>query len=315
MKELKEIGSEIATGMAEIGARTIEKQIENYVQERDSLTAFKKSLAKLAAVVREEQGFPLTIIVDELDRCRPDFALALLERVKHLFDVQGVAFVLLVNRDQIESYIKSVYGDVDARAYLLKFANLFVDLPHQGMEHLRQYEKGRSDYCRALFAHHGPFNTGEPIFLQNCLEALAEHFSVTLREIERLFGGLALYYGSRSRNEFTNEFLVAMLSVLRVNNPQLYAQLREGRISLQDFLASSRLDQLKVRNFSSQIPMKMLWFCLMSDDEFDKALTAEKQAQNVEVSLSELRNWIRGDRTKIIPSLCSRLELFAFKPT
>jgi len=74
-----------SAGVSEIGADIIEKKIEGYTAEKDSLKSFKKSLAKLAALIREEQGFPLTIIVDELDRCRPDFALSLLERIKHLF--------------------------------------------------------------------------------------------------------------------------------------------------------------------------------------------------------------------------------------
>ena len=84
---------EIATGISEIGADAIGKKIENYGVEKDALKKFKESLEKLAAKVREKQKFPLTIIVDELDRCRPDFALGLLERIKHLFDVKDVAFV------------------------------------------------------------------------------------------------------------------------------------------------------------------------------------------------------------------------------
>jgi predicted KAP-like P-loop ATPase len=65
IEQLKEIGSEIASGVSEIGADIIEKKIENYAKEKDALISFKKSLAKLAAKVQEEQGFPLTIIVDE----------------------------------------------------------------------------------------------------------------------------------------------------------------------------------------------------------------------------------------------------------
>jgi len=32
------------------------------------------------------------IIVDELDRCRPDYAIRVLEIIKHLFDVNGYIF-------------------------------------------------------------------------------------------------------------------------------------------------------------------------------------------------------------------------------
>lgn len=170
LKELKNISSELASGIAEVGAKVVEDSIKNYAAEKDCLTVFKKSLAKLAAIVREEQGFPLTIVVDELDRCRPDFALALLERIKHLFDVDGVAFVLLVNNHQIENYIKRIYGEVDAHAYLLKFANLFVELPHEPDTH-GTYQPGRQHYCDTLYAHYelsqivtdGPFQTSSPI--------------------------------------------------------------------------------------------------------------------------------------------------------
>lgn len=79
--ELKGISSDIASGISEIGADIIEKKIEGYTAEKDALKSFKQSLAQLAGVVRKEQGFPLTVIVDELDRCRPDFALGLLEKV------------------------------------------------------------------------------------------------------------------------------------------------------------------------------------------------------------------------------------------
>jgi predicted KAP-like P-loop ATPase len=151
--ELRDIGSDVAAGVSEIGSEIIEKKIEGYAIEKDALKAFRKTLARLAAKVREQQGFPLTIIVDELDRCRPDFALSLLERIKHLFDVEGVAFILLVNRDQIESYVRTVYGEsVDARAYLLKFANMFVDLPVQ--QPMFHHGQGRQEFVRSLIEHY-----------------------------------------------------------------------------------------------------------------------------------------------------------------
>jgi hypothetical protein len=317
LEDLKESKSEIASGIGEIGAKTIEKKIEDYTAEKDALAAFKGSLAKLAAVVREEQGFPLTIIVDELDRCRPDFALALLERMKHLFDVEGVAFVLLVNRDQIESYIRKVYGDVDARAYLLKFANVFVDLPHQGNEFQVHYQKGRREYAQSLVLHHGFFNkVRDGRYLSNCLEVLVDHFALTLREIEKVIAGLALYYSSVLPNDGGNELLVATLSIVKVKKPQLYEGLRAGRIPFEEFFRTTQLDQIRVRAqpHDQELIKKVLSICLMSDVDFERALNAEKQADNTQISLSELKRWFPGDRATIIPALCSKLDRFAFKP-
>ncbi|MGD0262046.1 MAG: P-loop NTPase fold protein [Verrucomicrobiota bacterium] len=320
IEELKGIGTEIASGVSKIGADIIEKKIDNYVAEKDLMTAFKRSLAKLAAKVREEQGFPLTIIVDELDRCRPDFALGLLERIKHLFDVEGVAFVLLVNRDQIESYIKTVYGDVDARAYLLKFANLFVDLPNQQPFH-SQHEKGRHEYSQILFGHYAfskQVNNGD--LLARSLEALVDHFDLTLREIEKVFTIMALYYSSLPSNQFTNEFLIAMLSALKVKRPPFYEQLSSGKVSVDKFFKETGLDQMKKENYQrvDQGWVKdMLSLCLMSDAEFKKATKNAEGNENVQSHLERLSMWLGNyniSGEKVIPFLCGRLDRFSLKP-
>ncbi len=316
LKELKDIGSEIAGGVAKIGSEAIEKKIAHYAEQKESLATFKNNLAKLAAIFREGQGFPLTIIVDELDRCRPDFALALLERIKHLFDVEGVAFVLLVNQNQIESYIKTVYGDVDARAYLLKFANVFVDLPRQNSESQLVYEPGRADYCRTLVAHHELSTKVRDLrSLTSCLAVFAEHFELTLREIEKVFTVLALFYSSQNSADALS-FLVAMLSVLKVKSPHLYAQLSAGSISLKALLADIRLDQLKSRSqdFDLDWARKFISFCLMSEDEYQKALSAEAEPKGMQTRLSQFEDHFRTPRNRIIPTLCSRLDRFSVQP-
>jgi DNA-binding XRE family transcriptional regulator len=218
VEELKELRSDIAEGVSDIGADIIGKKIEDYGKEKDALKSFKDSLAKVAAKVRKKQNFPLTIIVDELDRCRPSFALELLERIKHLFDVDNLVFVLLVNRDQIESYIKTVYGAVDARAYLHKFGSVFIDLPNEQVERSFVYVKGDDHYCQLLANYYGLSNrTPHCRYLTTCLINFARHFNLTLREIERVFGVLTVFYASvvqGTETESNTEVLIALLSVL-----------------------------------------------------------------------------------------------------
>jgi predicted KAP-like P-loop ATPase len=57
----------------------IEKKIENHQIEKESIRDFKNELAQLAKKLDK----PLVFIIDELDRCRPDFAIRLIERIKH----------------------------------------------------------------------------------------------------------------------------------------------------------------------------------------------------------------------------------------
>ena len=73
---------------------------------------------------------PLTIVIDELDRCKPTFALNLIERIKHFYEVEGVCFLMVTNLDQIKSAICSAYGaDTKAHTYLEKFYQLRISLP------------------------------------------------------------------------------------------------------------------------------------------------------------------------------------------
>ena len=85
-----------------------------YREQRESKNRLKEELTKLSAEVAEETGRPLVFIIDELDRCRPPFAIELLERVKHIFDVPGLVFVFGVNRREICKSLQSVYGEIDA---------------------------------------------------------------------------------------------------------------------------------------------------------------------------------------------------------
>lgn len=310
--ELKDIGTELATGVSDIGADVIEKRIEHYTKEKDALQAFKKSLAKLAGVVREKQGFPLTIVVDELDRCRPDFALGLLERIKHLFDVPGVAFILLVNRDQIESYVRTVYGEsVDARAYLLKFANLFVDLPnHQpGMRE----EKGRDEFCRLLFQHYDfPVPGDDSDILGRSVRVFVRHFGLTLREIERVFTQLALYYGSLPKNQLTHGLFIALLAILKVRHPALYRSLATQSISAVKFFSETRLDQIEKSSgdgVERDWMMDILNFCLLSDEELAKVPE--------DTGPQKMGGWLfryNMDRRKVIPFFCGRIDRFSLQP-
>jgi len=318
MAEMKEIGNEIVTGVSVISADIIEKRIEKYGEEKDALIEFKENLKKLAAKVREKQNFPLTIIVDELDRCRPDFALGLLERIKHLFDVEGIAFVLLVNRKQIESYIRTVYGNVDAEAYLLKFGSLFIDLPNR--EPLDRYEKGRKEYCHTLISHYGfPEQTVDLQFLARSMGVFANHFDLTLREIEKAFSIAAIYFSSLTpsqfSNRFENEWLVALLSILKIKYPEIYALLDKGSASTNQFYQKTNLNQLKLGNeqrFNWEWMKALLDYYLMFDEELKKA-TEDGNPSNGDLKQIS-RNMRGGDRTKVIPFLCSSLDRFSLKP-
>jgi hypothetical protein len=77
-----------------------------------------------------EQAQKLVIFIDELDRCRPNYALEMLERIKHYFDDDRIIFVVSVNKEQLIHTISNYYGTgFDSTGYLNKFFDLDAHLP------------------------------------------------------------------------------------------------------------------------------------------------------------------------------------------
>ncbi len=71
----------------------------------------------------------LVVIIDELDRCRPDFAVQTMEFVKHLFDAENVVFLFALDMSQLCHSIKAIYGDgIDADGYLVRFFDYYGKL-------------------------------------------------------------------------------------------------------------------------------------------------------------------------------------------
>lgn len=100
-----------------------ESKLAQFNEAKTSLDNFQTSLGKaVLALTAKEFEPPFFILVDELDRCRPTYAIEMLERIKHLFEVENVVFVLATDTTQLANSIKAVYGsDFDSPLYLARF--------------------------------------------------------------------------------------------------------------------------------------------------------------------------------------------------
>lgn len=108
----------------EVLDETAKNLISNFERHKDTIVKFKINLAKLLQTTGEFQKRhnKMFVFVDELDRCRPTYAIAMLERIKHLFDTDGIMFIVATDTQQLQHSIKAVYGqEFDASRYLLRF--------------------------------------------------------------------------------------------------------------------------------------------------------------------------------------------------
>lgn len=120
---------------------SMDARIVQFQEGQAAIQAMKNSLAHVVqSLVAAGLKLPITIIVDELDRCRPTYAIKVLEEIKHLFDVQGVAFLLGLHGRQLEHSITAAYGvGFDGAAYLRRFFNRRYSLKPVSLEPLIQH--------------------------------------------------------------------------------------------------------------------------------------------------------------------------------
>ena len=204
-------------------------RLKNYVAARGSLSEFRTSLSALAAqVAKSKSGLPLLVLVDELDRCRPSYAIELLESAKHLFNVDHVVFVLAINRDQLACSIKAVYGsDFDAKGYLDRFININFRLP--SVDQARFIE----DCLKRTKMHEYIDGTRQDKFdnMEMLKLWLVEYFvtsNVSLREAAQAIHHLGLVFASLERTRRLLAHAAAFALILRTINPDLYRKFIAG---------------------------------------------------------------------------------------
>ncbi|EMF9030458.1 P-loop NTPase fold protein [Vibrio sp. SALL6] len=92
-------------------------------KHKEFVQTFKSNLGDLVKDACKISGKPkVYVFIDELDRCRPTYAIEMLEVVKHLFDIPNMVFVLSTDTTQLECSIKAVYGEqFDSEEYLSRF--------------------------------------------------------------------------------------------------------------------------------------------------------------------------------------------------
>lgn len=152
-KELKAIFDNAAESLNDINTSNAKTPLGSFADEafgkhklhKSFSKQFKTEIRSLFEVVNNSKNEPKEktyIFIDELDRCRPTYAIEMLETVKHLFDIPNVIFVLSTDTEQLEHSIKAVYGEgFNSREYLSRFFNQRMVLPEPNLLEFVKAEK------------------------------------------------------------------------------------------------------------------------------------------------------------------------------
>ena len=159
---------------------------------RSAMEEFRQAIESLAAPADgDAAGSTAVIVVDELDRCRPDYALEVLEVIKHFFTVPRLHFVLGVNLRALEGMVRARYGaGIDARAYLAKFIQVTLDLPDEFADEDQQ-KRAVLVYLDLLLGEMGiPQHVADP--LREQVRIVSRANPVSLRDVETMVSSVSL---------------------------------------------------------------------------------------------------------------------------
>jgi hypothetical protein len=233
---------EISDTINEVGDDYLESQIAALESDEKKIQEFKNFLGKLPKLINTEK--PIIIVIDELDRCRPDYAIEIIECVKHFFSIPNIHFILVMNRKHLESAISHRYG-VDQQQtteYLQKFVKIWATLPtinNQGES------PNRTIYLReCLDKMDLDYATYESQI--NEYAALLDLFKMSFREIEQSLTYFSIIENSGLRTKnFGNTWISIYLPALKIKFPDLYRGLLDRSIGYSDLAQKSGIATLK----------------------------------------------------------------------
>lgn len=216
--------------------KLVDTLCSNHKERYESIQYLKQEIRQwvegAVGLSEGELDYPAFILIDELDRCRPSYAVEMLETIKHIFDIKGVVFVLATDTEQLQHAIKVIYGDgFDAESYLGRFFHRRFTLStisrREFIQQALSYKKQQFDNVNVW-----PEVTDSEV-LVNILTAVCDHFSLNLRKTEqvldRTIASIVNYQGCT----LNLIFLVYMFSLCEKNNED-YRAVVDGKMPKTD---------------------------------------------------------------------------------
>lgn len=290
--------------------KIIEEKLNLHLEHKKTIENFKNTLEKLGKEVLAEQEFPLLIVIDELDRCRPSYAVEVIEKIKHFFSSENVVFVLAINEEQIQESIKSVYGQIDAVTYLDKFINLKFALPRRlGNRQVNDYQR----YSFYLYNAHGLSQFVDSVGLKEEIvkyfSCYSDHLKLSLRDMERAFTSLVIFYASIDANAIHIQRILCLLSIAKAKYPKEYAAMSSASYTYDALQRDFNIEGIKdiSNNYGVDIELLVDTFksCLFNENQFE-----ELKDSSVKQAIHNLTKKHAIHRREIIPSFCLKMDPF-----
>ncbi len=208
-----------------------------YMDAKSTIEDFRSELECVAlALSTTHDKKPLIVAIDELDRCRPSYAVELLEVAKHFFSVDNIVFVLAIDKSQLSHAIKAIYGsNFDAIGYLRRFIDLDFRLPVPDRKTFMTQVMAQTGLLR-FFENPDYFLWGYSGDARRLLGAFLSSPTVSIRQIQQALHHLGLSLASFESSDKVPYAATAVLVILKTLDPVTYRHFTQSNMTDKEAL-------------------------------------------------------------------------------
>jgi hypothetical protein len=217
----------------------LKDEVDEYAKKKKGLIEFKADLEKY--VSQNAGDKPLIFFIDELDRCRPNYAVEVLEQIKHFFNVKGIVFVLAIDKQQLGNAIRGFYGSeqIDAEEYLRRFIDIEYSVPEPptGLfcNYLIDYYQFNEFFNSNARNQHRELSSDRETLI-NIATSLFQQNSITLRQQVKVLGHARLVLNFVPLTNYLFPDVFFLLVFIRDLKRHFYLSIKNKRLSAQQIL-------------------------------------------------------------------------------
>ena len=216
-----------------------ERSLQSHAEKMRAVADFRQSLQELLTDLREVNAItgPLYVFIDELDRCRPSYAINLLEGIKHLFSVHGVVFIVSTNLDQLSKAMGGVYGpSFDGFLYLKRFFDFEYELPEP--TRVNFIESQVINTGLAKLTYHSGLDTrasDQPTSVIDGFAAISEAMRLDLRSLTRILNSIEAVVANIPANSSVACLWLFFLTALKYRYQESFRAIASHNLDINQF--------------------------------------------------------------------------------
>ncbi len=218
IEKIIDIMPSIKTRFCEVNIKQIKDEFRGVDLLNDIKTAeeIRESVKRILDDIIVESTQKLIIIVDELDRCKPSYAIEMLERLKHYFDDDRIIFIFSINKEQLGYTISKYYGQgFDSTAYLNKFFDISICLPSVKQKNIDVFSTSYEQY-----------------YVKNIVNELSEYYNLSLRDAiiyqQNMETTSKQFFDDRTQYGWVMSLFVPIIKVLEIVNQSAKNEFMNG---------------------------------------------------------------------------------------